>query len=188
MKLLNVLGHFFLDIAETVIIAGVVFFIFYALIAQPHQVRGESMFPTLKTGDFILTNKLSLRFSDLKRGDIVVFKYPRNEKLDYIKRIIALPNETIEIQNNHIHIFNSKHPEGFVLDESYLPKDVKTTGRVSIQEGQKYTTKPDEYVMLGDNREQSSDSREWGFVKKNLIIGKAWVRYWPPDAMAKISN
>ena len=188
MKLLNILGHFFLDIAETVVIAGVIFSIFYALIAQPHQVRGESMYPTLKTGEFILTNKLSLRFSDLKRGDIVVFKYPRNEKLDYIKRIIALPNETIEIKNNKVYIFNKEHPEGFVLDESYLPENTKTTGRLSIQEGQKYTTGPDEYVVFGDNREQSSDSREWGFVKKDLIIGKAWIRYWPPSAMAKISH
>ena len=188
MKLLNILGHFFLDIAETVIIAGVVFFVFYALIAQPHQVRGESMFPTLKTGEFILTNKMSLRFSEINRGDIVVFKYPRDERLDYIKRIIALPNETVKVLANQVYIFNDEHPEGFILDESYLSKNITTSGRVSIQEGQKYTTKADEYIVFGDNREQSSDSREWGGVKKDLIIGKAWIRYWPPDALAKISN
>lgn len=188
MKLFNILGHFFLDIAETVIIAGVVFFVFYALIAQPHQVRGESMFPTLKTGEFILTNKLSLRFSEIRRDDIVVFKYPRDERLDYIKRIIALPNESIEIKQNQIKIYNNEYPEGFILDESYLGKGVITTGRLSIQEGQKYDVPSDSYIVLGDNREQSSDSREWGFVKKDLIIGKAWVRYWPPDAFAKISQ
>ncbi len=188
MKLLNIIGHFFIDIAETVIIAGVVFFIFYSLIAQPHQVRGESMFPTLKTGEFILTNKLSLRFSELKRGDIVVFKYPRDNRLDYIKRIIVLPNESIKLVANQVYIFNNEHPEGFILDESYLPTGVKTSGRVSIQEGQKYTASSDEYIVFGDNRDQSSDSREWGFVKKDLIIGKAWVRYWPVDALAKISK
>lgn len=188
MKIFNILGHFFLDIAETVIIAGVVFFIFYALIAQPHQVRGESMFPTLKTGEFILTNKLMLRFSELKRGDIVVFKYPRDERLDYIKRIIALPNESIQINSSKITIFNSEFPLGFTLDEDYNAKNVITSGRLSIQEGQKYTLGSDEYALFGDNREQSSDSREWGFVKRDLIIGKAWIRYWPPEAFAKISH
>lgn len=188
MKLINIIGHFFIDIAETVIIAGVVFFVFYSLIAQPHQVRGESMFPTLKTGEFILTNKLSLRFSELKRGDIVVFKYPRDERLDYIKRIIALPYEQVEVIGNQVYIFNKEHVEGYVLDESYLPTSVKTTGRVSIPEGQKFSTGQDEYVVFGDNREQSSDSREWGVVKRELILGKAWVRYWPPDAFAKLDN
>ena len=188
MKIINLFGHFLLDILETIVIAGVVFAIFYFLIAQPHQVQGDSMFPNLKTSEFILTNKLSLRFNELERGDIIVFKYPRNQRVDYIKRIIALPNEEIMIKNNEVFIFNNENPSGFKLEEDYLTQDIITTGRVTIQEGQKFLVDENSYVVFGDNRERSSDSREWGIVNKDLILGKAWIRYWPPQSFAKLSE
>src|SRR3989344_702009 len=142
-------------------------------LVQPFFVKGASMEPNFEDGDYLLVDEISYRFSMPERGDVVIFRYPLDRSQFFIKRIIGLPDETVEIKDNTVIIYNKDKPEGFVLDESYLGPDQKTLGNS--------VTKIDdnEYFVLGDNRLQSSDSRRWGLVNKSLITGKAFLRPWP---------
>lgn len=169
-----------------------IFFIIFLLIRlffiQPFLVEGESMWPTLNNGDYIIAEKLSYKLKEPQRGDIIVFHPPQTQFSDsnkiYIKRIIGLPFETVEIKNGKVYIYNSKHPEGIELKEPYLPKDFFTLGWQKRQLGK------DEYFVLGDNRgpNKSSDSREWGPVLKNKIIGKAIIRLLPIEKFTVFST
>lgn len=142
------------------------------------------MHPTYKNGENVLTNLVSLRFSPLKRGDVIVFQaLPPNQERDYIKRIIGLPGEIVMIQDGSVLINNQ------ILDESsYLSPNIKTFGRAFLDEGEQKTVPPNSYFVLGDNRENSSDSREWGFVTSGKIIGKALFIYWPPQHLRVIED
>jgi len=162
------------------------FAVMYLFLAQPHQIHGESMEPSFQDKEFILTEKVTYNFRQPKRGEVVVFQYPKAHEYDYIKRVIGLPGETVMLENGHVKIFNSKHPQGFVLREQYLAPGTKTLGGAVIKTGQKFHIPQDSYVVMGDNRERSSDSRDWGAVKDQELIGKAWLRYWPPSALAFI--
>lgn len=167
------IGTFFLDTIETVVIALAIFVVIYLFLVQPHQVKGNSMFPNLIDGEYILTDKLSARLNNYKRGDIIVFKAPRDHEVDFIKRVIGLPGETVQVGDGKVYINNTP------LEESYLPSDYVTNPGVFLRTHENVTVPADKYIVLGDNRSHSSDSREWGFVKKEEIIGKAWFRYWP---------
>lgn len=151
-------------------------------LVQPFFVKGASMEPNFEDGDYLLVNELSYRFHEPERGDVVIFRYPLDPSQFFIKRIIGLPSETVEIKDNTVIIYNKKKPSGFVLDESYLAPDQKTFAN-SI-------TKIDdnEYFVLGDNRLQSSDSRRWGSVNKSLITGKAFLRPWPFSKTIRIPS
>src|SRR3989344_380809 len=142
-------------------------------LVQPFFVKGASMEPSFEDGDYLLVNEISYRFSAPERGDVVIFRYPLEPSQFFIKRIIGLPDETVEIKDNTVTIYNEDKPEGFVLDENYLASGQTTLGN--------FVTKIDdnEYFVLGDNRFQSSDSRRWGMVNKSLITGKAFLRPWP---------
>ncbi len=175
------LGAFLLDILETFIIAIGLFIIIYNFLVQPNSVLGSSMEPNFHDGEYILTDKISYRVTEPKRGDVVVFKYPKDESLDYIKRIIGLPGERIMIENNHITIFNDENPAGFTLDEDYLPDTIKTEGGSILPEGQETVIPYDNYFVMGDNRGRSSDSRSWGTVPEKDLIGKVIIRYWPAN-------
>jgi len=188
MKLLSSLGSFLLDILETVVISLAIFVVFYVFIAQPHQVKGDSMLPDFHTGEYILTNKLSFKFSNPKRGDVIVFKYPNAPQYDYIKRIVGLPKEEIELINGVVTVYNEENPSGFKLDEPYLSKGTVTMGRSFLSENLRYKIPENEYFVMGDNRDKSSDSRQWGPLPKDNIIGRSWVRYWPPQALAVIDT
>ena len=166
------------DIIETVVVAAAIFVVVYLFLLQPHQVKGASMEPNFHDGEYILTDKISYRFGDPKRGDVIVFKSPTNQDVDFIKRIIALPGEKIEIKTRNIVIYNSENPRGFILPESYEVKD-PISGGSYLREGKVVEVPSDNYIVFGDNRTHSFDSREWGPLPKNSIIGKAWVRYWP---------
>lgn len=166
------------DIIETVVVAAAIFVVVYLFLLQPHQVRGASMEPNFYDGEYILTDKISYRFSDPKRGDVVIFKAPTNPDVDFIKRIIALPGEKIEIINNNIKIYNESNPQGFTLSEPYKIME-PIAGGSFIREGKIVEVPADRYIVFGDNRTHSFDSREWGAVEKKSIIGKAWLRYWP---------
>ena len=147
---------------------------------QPFFVRGASMEPNFDSGQYLVVNEMSYRFGEPKRGEVIVFKYPLNPSQYYIKRIIGLPGETIEIKDGKVYIYNSQFPEGKALDESaYLPPDTKTPGNLKITLGKK------EYFVLGDNRWASSDSRQWGALPEENIIGRVWLRAWPFN-LAKI--
>lgn len=167
------IGNFFLDTIETVVIALAIFVVIYLFLVQPHQVKGNSMYPNFFDGEYILTDKISYRLSLPQRGDVVVFKAPKNHEVDYIKRIIGLPGETVSINNGKVYVNNQ------LLKEPYLPTDITTSPGSFLYENNKLTVPQREYVVLGDNRSHSSDSREWGTVKKDELIGKAWLRYWP---------
>jgi len=161
-----------LDIDTVVIIALLI-----RLIIQPFSVFGSSMEPNFHNHQYIIINAISYRLHSPARGDIIVFKYPYNKNKNYIKRIIGLPKERIQIKNNQVYIYNSEHPDGFVLNENYLIKGTKTTPH--NKEFSDITLKDNEYYVLGDNRESSSDSRDWGPLPKDLIIGKTWILCWP---------
>jgi len=160
-----------------------IFVIAYLFLFQPHQVRGSSMYPNLHDADYLLTDKISYRLSQPKRDDVIIFVAPKNEEYDYIKRVIGLPGESVSITEDYRVKVNNE-----ILSEPYLPSDFKTFGGTFLEAGKTVNVPQDEYFVLGDNRNHSSDSREWGFVPRKNIIGKAWFRYWPVSQMGLISS
>lgn len=175
--------HWLLDIAETLAIAGAIFFIIYAFLLRPFQVNGNSMFPTFINGEFVFTNLLSQRFGPLDRGDVVVFKAPPDQDKDYIKRIIGLPGDVVRIQNGKVYV------NGKVLDEKpYLTSSITTQPRGFAHEGEDIKVSKDSYFVLGDNRVYSSDSRDWGLVPFSKIIGKSAFVYWPINRMRLVEH
>ncbi|MFH1840776.1 MAG: signal peptidase I [Candidatus Shapirobacteria bacterium] len=175
VNLLKKLGQFLLETIETVVIALAVFVIVYLFLFAPHQVKGNSMYPSFHDGDYLLTDKISYRLNAPQPGDVIVFTAPQNREYDYIKRIIAAPLESVELCQGQVTVNNR------LLMETYLPDNLKTLSGSFTKECQKITLGKDEFFVLGDNRSHSSDSREWGIVPRSLIIGKAWLRYWPVE-------
>lgn len=145
-------------------------------IAQPFIVSGESMYPTFHDGEYLIVDEISYITNGAHRGDVVIFKYPNDPSRYFIKRIIGLPNETIDIKNGKITIINKQYPEGFMLNEPYINETFTTT--------EKYKTGNDEYFVLGDNRNRSSDSRVWGILPKKLMVGRAYLRLLPFSSAA----
>ncbi len=183
MGFLRRVGTFLLDLIETVVIALAIFVIAYLFLFQPHQVRGNSMYPNFHDKDYLLTDKISYRLGQPKRGDVIIFMAPKNEEYDYIKRIIGIPGDKIEITQDYKIKLNNQ-----ILNESYLPSGTQTFGGNFLEVGKTITVPSDEYFVLGDNRNHSSDSRDWGFVPRKNIIGKAWFRYWPLSQMGLVSS
>ncbi len=140
---------------------------------QPFFVKGASMEPNYEDGEYLIIDELSYRFREPQRGEVVVFRYPADPKEFFIKRIIGLPGETIEFENDKIIIQNNAHPDGFALDESGYLKSIPLMGDQRIVLGD------NEFFVLGDNRGASFDSRRWGSVPRVNIIGKVWLRAWP---------
>ncbi len=171
------------DVIETIVVAAAIFVVVYLFLLQPHQVKGASMEPNFHDGEYILTDKISYRFGEPKRGDVIVFKAPTNPDVDFIKRIVALPGEKLKIDNNQVVIFNDEHPKGFTLSEPFEVMG-PITGGSHIKEGKVVEVPTGNYFVFGDNRTRSFDSREWGPLPKKSIVGKAWLRYWP---LSKIS-
>jgi signal peptidase I len=143
-------------------------------IAQPFIVRGASMEPTYHDGEYLIIDEISLRFSDLGRGEVIVFRYPNNPKNFFIKRVIGLPQETIAIRDGHVYL-SSPEGELKLIDESYIGSSVFTLPDKVVTLG------PDEYFVLGDNRPDSSDSRVWGPLEEQYIVGRTFLRLWPPQ-------
>lgn len=166
-----------------IIIAGAFLFAFLirAFIAQPFFVKGQSMEPNYLDREYLIINEIGYRFSDPKRGDVIVFKYPKDPSTYFIKRIVALPNETISIKNGKIVIYNQENKDGLELEEPYL-SDVYTSGDIYVVLGE------GEYYVLGDNRPRSSDSRQWGALDEKYIIGKTWVKIWPLNRLSIINE
>lgn len=165
---------FLWEIVKIIILALVIILPIRYFIAQPFFVKGASMEPSFEDGDYLIINEISYRFSKPERGEVVVFRFPEDPKQFFIKRIVALPNETIEIKNNKIKVLNEQNPNGFLLNESdYLDSNQITGGEIRIKLDQ------NEYFVLGDNRLHSSDSRRWGPLERRFIIGKVFIRAWP---------
>lgn len=161
------------EILEIVVVAALAVFIVRTFLAQPFLVSGASMEPSFFNGDYLLIDEISYHLREPERGEVAVFKYPRDPKIDYIKRIIGLPGEKVAIENGNVKIFNTGHPEGFVLNESYLPENLKTLGNGEVSLGEK------EYFVMGDNRNYSYDSRRWGAVPRGNMLGLVRLRLLP---------
>ncbi|MEK9177951.1 MAG: signal peptidase I, partial [Patescibacteria group bacterium] len=125
------------------------------------------------SGQFLIVDRLSYRFEEPKRNDVIVFKYPNNPSVYYIKRIIGLPGDTVNVGDGIITITNQANPNGFVLDQSYLAQNHLARDTFEVE------LKPSEYFVMGDNRNQSSDSRIWGALDRKLIVGRPVIRLLP---------
>ncbi|MCL5666726.1 MAG: signal peptidase I [Patescibacteria group bacterium] len=169
-------GSFIWDLVKILIIALVIIVPFRMFIAEPFVVSGYSMMPNFHDKDYLIIDRISYRFSPPQRGDVIVFKYPKDTSQFFIKRIIGLPGEKVQIKQGHVVIYNNEHPEGFVLNEPYLPSQTETLGSGNI-----VTLGSGEYYVLGDNRTASSDSRVWGILPKDDIVGKVWLTVFPPS-------
>ncbi len=168
---------FIWEITKIVVISLAIIIPVRYFLIQPFFVRGASMQPNFNTGQYLIIDEISYRFHEPERGDVIVFKYPADPSQYYIKRIIGLPLEKVEIKKGQIFIYNIENPEGIPLDESsYLSGIVTTPGNITAELGE------EEYFVLGDNRHQSSDSRQWGKLPEGNIIGQVWIRAWPFDA------
>ena len=177
------LARWFLDFVETIVIALAIFVVVYRFLFQPHQVKGNSMYDNFYDGEYLLTDKISYRFNPPEHGDIIVFKAPRNEDYDYIKRIIGLPGDRVTVRNGQVFV------NGELLDESaYLDPNTMTRPGQYTQEGMTITVPVNQYFATGDNRNNSSDSRDWGPVPYQNIVGIAWIRYWPLDKIGMVDK
>lgn len=169
------LASWVMDLIEVFVVSMSIFIVIYLFLMQPHQVKGNSMYPTFYDQEYLMTDKVSFKSRTPERGEVVVFKAPINENFDFIKRVIAIPGDTVMIRGGRIWL------NGQLLDEPYLPESYTTDAGRFLQEGYEYTVPENKYICIGDNRGHSSDSREWGPVPIENFVGRAFFRYWPPN-------
>lgn len=161
------------DVLETLVLS-VVLFVSINLISARIRVDGASMEPTLVSGEYVIVSRLSYRFGSPQRGDIIVFHFPRDPKEEYIKRLIGLPGDVVEVKNGSVYV------NGQQLDETYLKVETKYAGTWNVP--------ADQLFVLGDNRNNSSDSHDWGTVPMDYVVGKAILVYWPPPSWGLIDH
>jgi signal peptidase I len=164
------------EFVKFVIIAAVIVIPFRMFVAQPFVVNGASMDPTFESGEYLIVDQLTYHFESPKRGSVIIFKYPKDPSKYFIKRIIGLPGDTVIIDNGKVTIKNAVNSDGIILDEPYIEYPRVDSMTVEI--------KDDEYFVLGDNRAASSDSRVWGTLPDNLIVGRPIVRLLPPKNLS----
>lgn len=157
--------RFAIDLLETLVMAVVLFVGINAVSARV-RVDGTSMLPTLKDGEFMLVNKLSYKFGDFHRGDIIVFDFPLNPDEELVKRVIGLPGDRVTVQGNQVYV------NGQALNEPYIAQAPNYAGE--------WTVDPGYLFVLGDNRNNSNDSKDWGYLPQKNVVGKAVLIYWPP--------
>ncbi|MCS6993667.1 MAG: signal peptidase I [Anaerolineales bacterium] len=166
-------GRFLLDVLETLLLSAALFLVINALSARV-RVDGSSMLPTLHNGEFVLVNRIAYRFETPQRGDIVVFHYPPDPSQDLIKRVIGLPGEEVTIQDGVVRV------NGEPLVEPYISEPPLYAGTWLVPEGHLF--------VLGDNRNDSSDSHSWGMLPYENIVGKAVLIYWPFENLQLIDH
>jgi len=167
-------GAFVWDLFKILIVALLIIVPFRAFIAEPFVVSGSSMLPNYHNRDYLIIDRFSYRKGSPERGDVVVLKFPKDPSQYYIKRIIGLPGERVSFDQGSVVVFNQANPNGFKLSEPYLKSSSETFGK-----NQESVLGEGQYFVLGDNRTASSDSRVWGILPKEDIVGKVWVRVFP---------
>ncbi|HVF69022.1 MAG TPA: signal peptidase I [Xanthomonadales bacterium] len=183
MEIAKKVYNFILDTMQTILLAASIFLVVYIFLFRPFQVSGESMFPTYENKEYILTSLIHLRFQELKKGDVIVFKSPTDPDKDYIKRVMATEGDSIYLKEGFVYVNDQQ------VDEStYIDSEMRTYGGSFLKEGTAVTVPKDDYIVMGDNRPFSSDSREWGFLSKTKVIGKSLFVYWPVNSMRWIKN
>ena len=170
-----------IEVLEVALVALGAVFLIRSFLVQPFLVSGASMAPTFQNGNYLLVDEISYQFRDPHRGEVIVFRYPNDESTFFIKRIIGIPGDTVSFESGKVKIVNAEHPDGIILDESYLPQGVVTNPRPG--NATSFTVQPGEYVVMGDNRSYSYDSRDWGILKTKEIIGMVRLRLWPVDEL-----
>lgn len=170
---------FLWELVKIIIIAAIIVLPIRYFIFQPFIVKGDSMVPNFHSNDYLIVDELSYRFAPIHRGDVVVLKYPLDTTQRFIKRVIGLPGETVVVKNGNVDIL--KNGKDLALDESYLPKGLVTIGNINV------TLAPGKYFVMGDNRQFSYDSRSWGALPKEDIVGRAVFRIFPLQVLSFIS-
>ncbi len=173
---------FVMDILETVVFIGSIFIVVYLFILTPNQVKGASMEPNFHTGDYILTSRITYKFRKLERGDVVVLKSPKNPDIEYIKRIVGLPGDVLNIKDGDVFINNN------LITEKYIAARTNLWEGGCIKDNVPYSIPTDEVFVMGDNRPRSSDSREFCSVPVQSLIGQVFYRYFPANVIGVISN
>ena len=166
---------FWKELAKLVILSLIIVVPFRLYIAQPFIVDGASMDPTFEDGQYLIVDELSYHFREPVRGEVLIFKYPKDPSKYFIKRIIGLPNETVSIKEGVVSVTSTGNPDGLTLDEPYV--------QLTKSDTLNYTLGESEYFVMGDNRLQSADSRLWGPVPENNIIGRPFLRFIPPSLL-----
>lgn len=164
---------FLWEIFKIVMVAAAIIVPIRYFLFQPFFVNGASMEPNFEDGEYLIIDEISYRIHEPSRGEVIIFRFPGNRSQFYIKRIIGLPGETIEINGSQITVKNKANPQGFVLEESSYLKNVPNMGQEKITLGE------NNFFVMGDNRTASYDSRRWGPLSRQDIIGRAWLRAWP---------
>lgn len=170
------------EILKVMAIVFVSALIIRAAVAQPFVVEGNSMEPGFYNDEYLLVEKISYRFRQPSRGDVIIFRYPNNPSVNYIKRVVGLPGETVRIADNQVSINGKK------LEEKYLSPDEKTVVNQSPDSPYEVTLNNDQFFMMGDNRQHSSDSREWGPLRRDFIIGKSTLVLYPRQSFSAIAS
>ena len=176
---------FIIEFVQSIVLALSVFVLIYIFVAQPNEVKGNSMLPNFVDKEYLLTDKISYQFGDPKRGDVVVFRAPPSEpcaedQCEYIKRVIGVPGDVVMVKDGQVWL------NGELLDQSWLPEDFVTEPGEFNQEGVEMVVPTGEFLCFGDNRSHSRDGREFGPIPKSLIVGRAFFKYWPVSSIGLI--
>lgn len=174
---------FVMDILETVVFIGSMFIVVYLFILTPNQVKGASMEPNFHTGDYILTSRVTYKFRRIERGDVVVLKSPKNPDIEYIKRVVGLPGDSILIKEDGDVLINNE-----LFTENYIAAKTNLWEGGCIKANDTYTVPNEEVFVMGDNRPRSSDSREFCSVPIQSLIGQVFYRYFPVDKVGSVTN
>ncbi len=172
-SVLGMIGLFFLELTKVAILAGLTIFLVRHFLFKPFYVKGQSMEPTFMEKEYLIIDEITYRFREPQRGEVVVFEAPIEHKDFYLKRVVGVPGDRVKIEEGQVIIYNSEYPQGLVIEENYLVED--TPGSITVTVGE------EEYFVLGDNRDASFDSRRFGAISEEDIVGRAWFRGWPLD-------
>jgi len=168
--ILSKVALFFLELIKVAILAGITIGLVRYFLFKPFYVKGQSMEPTFFEHDYLIIDEISYRFREPQRGEVVVLHSPLNSDY-YLKRIIGLPGERIKVEGDKVVIYNDENPRGIVLDEVYLEEITPGSSTITLGAGQ--------YFVLGDNRDESLDSRRFGPIDRVKLVGRVWFRGWP---------